>query len=298
MNDISDVARLYFKLFDRELIALLLTLPRIYAFLLTSQLFAPSSVPRLSRTAAILSLSVIAVPINLVHVDSFDRTVPSYALYFLKEFAIGFVLGYIVGWVFWAVQSAGAFIDNQRGAAIAASIDPLQGHETSPIGMLFSQAFLTYIFTTGAFLPIIGLLYQSYVLWPATSGVPIFSDVFPVLVLGIADNALRIVVVIAGPIVAVMFLAEFALAMVSRFAPQVQVFILAMPIKSGLAIFILIFYFSRLLPFAADQLGDFEPYMRQFYDVMRFSPGDAVPSAPDAPPSLAPAEPAPAPAGP
>ena len=38
-----------------------------------------------------------------------------------------------------------------------------------------------------------------------------------------------------------MFLAEFALAMVSRFAPQIQVFILAMPIKSILAIFVLIF---------------------------------------------------------
>ena len=32
-----------------------------------------------------------------------------------------------------------------------------------------------------------------------------------------------------------MFLAEFALAMISRFAPQIQVFILAMPIKSALA---------------------------------------------------------------
>ncbi|WAJ30525.1 type III secretion system export apparatus subunit SctT [Antarcticirhabdus aurantiaca] len=280
MRDVIEVARLYFSFFDTEIVALLLTLPRIYAFLSTSQLLAQTAVPRLARTGAIISLSVIAVPINYAHAADFDMTVVSFALFFVKEYAIGFVLGYVVGWLFWAVQSAGALIDNQRGAAIAASIDPLQGHETSPLGILFSQAFLTYVFVTGAILPVLGLMYQSFVLWPATRGIPILSEAFPALALSIADEAMRIVVIIAGPIVAVMFLAEFALAMISRFAPQVQVFILAMPIKSALAIFILIFYFSRLLPYATDQLKLFEPAMNRFYDEMRFADPDAGPVSP------------------
>jgi type III secretion protein T len=189
-----------------------------------------------------------------------------------------------VGWIFWAVQSAGALIDNQRGAAIAASIDPLQGHETSPLGILFSQAFLTYVFVSGAALPILGLIYQSYTLWPATLGMPVITDQFPALVLKVADTAMRIVVIIAAPIVGIMFLAEFALAMVSRFAPQVQVFILAMPIKSVLAILILVFFFGRLLPYATDQLGLFDPFMQRFYEIMRFLSGPVteviVPSSP------------------
>lgn len=280
MNEIRTIAELYFGLFDKQVVALLLTLPRIYAFLATSQLLPATSVPRLARAAAILVLSIIAVPINLAHIDSFDGSVPSYALFFAKEYAIGFVLGYIVGWIFWAVQSAGALIDNQRGAAIAASIDPLQGHETSPLGILFSHAFLTYIFATGAVLPILGLLYQSFLLWPATRGVPILSDEFPVLALSIVDHAMRIVVVIGGPIVAIMFLAEFALAMVSRFAPQVQVFILAMPIKSALAIFILIFYFMHFLPYATEQLQIFQAYTQRFYETMQFSSELPVPARP------------------
>ncbi|MGQ3211788.1 type III secretion system export apparatus subunit SctT [Shinella sp.] len=271
MSDIQQVIKLFLGLYDREVIAMLLTLPRLYAFMATSQLIAQTAVPRMARTAIILTLAMVAAPINYAHIDNFDRTIPSYALFFVKECAIGFILGYIVGWVFWAVQSAGALIDNQRGAAIAASIDPLQGHETSPLGILFSQAFVTYIFSSGAVLPILGLLYHSFALWPATNGIPILTDQFPELVLAIADQAMRIVIVIAGPIVAIMFLAEFALAVVSRFAPQVQVFILAMPIKSALAIFILIFYFSRLLPYASDQLQVFEPYMNRFYEVMRLS---------------------------
>jgi type III secretion protein T len=278
MTGLAETIRFFFQFFDRELTALLLTLPRVYAFLAASQLLNPSAVPRLVRTACILVLAMVAVPMNLGRVDEFDRSVTSYALIFAKEFTIGFLLGYLVGWVFWAVQSAGALIDNQRGAAIAASIDPLQGHESSPLGILFSQAFLTYAFTTGAVLSIFGALYESFNLWPSTMGLPTISDAMPEMMLRLADHALRFVLVLAGPIVAIMFLAEFALAIVSRFAPQLQVFILAMPIKSALAMFMLIFYFSILLPAAIDELALFHQLAHRLYSFVSF--GDGTMSAP------------------
>jgi type III secretion protein T len=281
MNEFRETVLFFLRLFDREMFALLISLPRVYAFLATSQLLNASAVPRLARNVSILSLTIIAIPINLVHVDQFDRTATSLAILFAKEYCIGFVLGYLVGWVFWSIQSAGALVDNQRGAAIAASIDPLQGHETSPLGILFSQAFLTYVFVAGAALPIFGVLYQSFLLWPVTSAVPVITDKFPVMALALADHALRFVVILAGPIVAIMFLAEFALAMISRFAPQVQVFILAMPIKSALAIFILIFYFAILLPHATRQLSSFHDYAMMIYAT--FSGGGPVPQFPPVP---------------
>jgi type III secretion protein T len=269
MGSLRETLRLFFELFDREIVALLLSLPRVYAFMATSGLLAATAVPRPARVAVILALSVIPLGINLRHVDAFDRSVGTYAVYFAKEVALGFVLGYLVGWVFWAVQAAGALIDNQRGSSMASSIDPLQGQETSTLGIAFSQVFLTYAYVAGSVLPVIGLLYRSFALWPATKAMPILSDRFPALMLGVFDQAARFVVITAGPIVAVMFLAEFALAMVSRFAPQIQVFVLAMPIKSGLALFMLIFYFATLLPYAAGQTSAFQAYVATLYALMQ-----------------------------
>jgi len=269
MGDLGQTLQFFFRLFDREIIALLLSLPRIYAFMLTSGLLVATSVPRVARVAVVLSLAVIPMEINLAYVDAFDRQASTYATYLAKEAALGFVLGYLVGWIFWAVQGAGALIDNQRGSSMASSMDPLQGQETSLLGIAFSQVFLTYLYITGGVLPVIGLLYRSFALWPATRGLPILSDRFPALVLGVFDHAARFVVVIAAPIVAVMFLAEFALAMVSRFAPQIQVFVLAMPIKSLLAMFMLIFYFSSLLPYAAGQTSLVQGYIASLYALMQ-----------------------------
>ena len=268
---------------DTLIIALILSLPRIYAYLAAAQLLSSSVVPGLPRNVAIFGLAFVAVPINLEYAAAFDRSVFTLAVYFMKEYAIGFLLGYLIGWMFWVMQAVGGLIDNQRGAAIACSIDPLQGEESSPLGLFFSQAFLTYIFTTGAFLPILGILYQSFAIWPATKGIPLVSDAFPVMALALFDNAMRIAVVLASPIIAVMFMAEFSLAMISRFAPQIQVFVLAMPIKSILAIMMLIFYFSILMPYADRQLNAAQGYVLRLYEILNF--GQTIrPPAPPAPP--------------
>ncbi|EHS51279.1 type III secretion protein SpaR/YscT/HrcT, partial [Rhizobium sp. PDO1-076] len=185
-----------------------------------------------------------------------------------KEYAIGFIFGYMVGWIFWSVVAAGDFIDNQRGDAIASSIDPLQGNETSLTGNLFSQAFLTYFYAVGGVLLMMGILYKSFLLWPVTKMLPIVSDQFPVLFLAVLDVGMRTMFILAAPVVALMFLSEFALALVSRFAPQVQVFILAMPIKSAIAIFLLIFYIKVMFPYAADQQSVFVDFTDQLYTVL------------------------------
>ncbi|MEL7389114.1 MAG: type III secretion system export apparatus subunit SctT [Pseudomonadota bacterium] len=254
--------------FETYLLALLISIPRIYGFFTTVPILNAGVMPRMARNAAILIMCLPIVPVNLANADGIDRTLATVAYFFAKEFAIGFVFGYMIGWIFWMITATGDLIDNQRGAAIAASIDPLQGTETSPLGILFSQAFTTYFFTIGGMLVILNVLYTSYALWPVTEALPILSSDFPVLILGIFDHAMRAMFVLAAPVVAVMFLSEFALALVSRFAPQIQVFILAMPIKSGVAMAILVFYCSLLFPYAADQSAFFDIWTLQLYEIL------------------------------
>ncbi|MFM2281244.1 MAG: hypothetical protein RLZZ444_3475, partial [Pseudomonadota bacterium] len=224
------------------LLALLLSLARPHAFFSASQVLAPSAVPRMARNAAILTIVIPIVPVNIAYAQIIEPSLWTYVMLFAKEYALGFLMGYGVSWLFWAVQTAGDFIDNQRGAAIASSIDPLQGHEASPLGNLFSQAFVTYFFSVGGFLLVVKLLYTSFSAWPVMRGLPLLSPELPALALQIMDSGMRLMFVLAAPVIAIMFLAEFSLAIVSRFAPQLQVFILAMPIKSALALMILIFY--------------------------------------------------------
>jgi len=246
MNVVLDIVRA----FDTQLIALLLAIPRMHAFLGASQLLNNGVVPGGSRNATILAMLLFIAPANLAFAETVERSLVTMGLLIVKEYAIGFVAGWLAGYVFWALSSAGALIDNQRGTSIASSMDPMLGEESSLLGNLFSLAFVTYAFTSTGMLHLFGALYHSYVAWPVGKMIPALSPAFATDMLGVFDLAMKTMVLFAGPIVAVMFLAEFALAMVSRFSPQVQVFVLAMPIKSLLAIMMLVFYGSIMLRYA------------------------------------------------
>jgi type III secretion protein T len=260
-----------FRAYQGYLLAFLLVLPRAYAFVSVSQLLAPTAVPRLARNVAILVIAMPVTPLMLPCSDLFVGRVGLFVGYFFKEVALGVIMGFLVFWLFWSIQAAGTLIDNQRGAAIASSIDPLQGHEAAPLGLLFSQAFITCFFSIGGFLIITMLLYRSCVIWPITEMLPIAVPEFPALMLGILDLGMKLAFILAAPIIAIMFVAEFALAMVSRFAPQVQVFILAMPIKSALAVVVLIFYMPLMFSYAVGQHGLIAGLFDQLYQIFRIA---------------------------
>ncbi|MEM6678148.1 MAG: type III secretion system export apparatus subunit SctT [Pseudomonadota bacterium] len=259
---------LLYHLFEQQVLAVLITIPRLASFLAASQLLTAGSAPRMARQAIVLVLAGAMSPINLAYINEVPREVPAFALLFFKEWCFGFLMGYGVAWLFWSMQAAGGIIDNQRGAAIASSIDPLQGHESSPIGNLFSQAFITYFFASGGFLMILGLFMHSYNAWPVTNFFPLPPFALVELSTGIMDLGMRLMLVLAAPILVIMFVSEFALALVSRFAPQVQVFILAMPIKSALAIVMLIFYFHTLFEVAVGESARLEAYLEEFYRLL------------------------------
>jgi type III secretion protein T len=220
----------------------------MHAFIAATQILTQQIVPRIARTASVLVLALPLTPLLVPAVPALMTNLPLYMLSFAKEAALGFIMGYLLFWLFWAVQTAGTVIDNQRGTAIASSIDPPQGHGASPMGILFSQAFTTCFFSLGRFLVVVGLVCTSHTAWPVTSFLPIFDPDVPKLILEVVDTGMRLCVRLSAPIIVIMFVAEFALAMVSRFAPQVQVFILAMPIKSAIAMLILLFFAHHVQP--------------------------------------------------
>lgn len=164
-----------------------------------------------------------------------------------KEILVGVLMGFLASKLFWVALSVGYFIDNQRGASMASVLDPTTGEQTSPFGLFFQQALVTLFFTSGGFLVFLGALFQSYLVWPIGSFVPVLSPNFSAFFLTMADNLMRTAVVLAAPVVITVFVSEFGLGLMNRFAPQLNVFVLAMPVKSLVAMIVLIIYLPLLL---------------------------------------------------
>jgi type III secretion protein T len=166
----------------------------------------------------------------------------------IKELIIGVIIGFFLGILFWAAQSLGALIDNQRGASMAQGADPLSGEQLSPFGSLFFQFAAMLFFTSGAFTSFIGMLMESYAIWPIFEPMPALTGtaLYDLMILQ-ADVIMRLAVLLAAPILALCFLTDFGLGLINRFAQQLNVFVLSMPIKSAVALLVLTVYGLTIL---------------------------------------------------
>jgi type III secretion protein T len=176
------------------------------------------------------------------------------ALLIGKEVLLGLLIGFIASVPFWAIEATGFIIDNQRGASMASIMNPMLGSQTSPTGLLLTQTLITLFFSGGAFLTLLGALFQSYVSWPVGTFYPHFGSQWGEFFNGQLTQLLRLCVLLAAPLLIAMFLAEFGLALISRFAPSLNVFILSMPIKSIVASMLLVIYLQVLMDLAYDHL--------------------------------------------
>ena len=145
-------------------------------------------------------------------------------------------------------------MDNQRGASIASTLNPLTGNDSSPMGIMFYQAFIVFFLISGGFSLLLGVLYDSFGYWSVTEWSPRLSPESIPLMLKQLDQLMHMAVLLAAPVLVAMFLSEFGLALVSRFAPQLQVFFMAMPIKSALAVLVLMLYASTLFEYGKDEI--------------------------------------------
>lgn len=206
------------------------------------------------RNGVAMSLSLFMFPVVQEGYRAQELLIQNIIALLLKEIVIGLLIGYVVSIIFWSIESVGFFIDNQRGATMAGSINPLSGSQTSPLGVFLSQALNVIFFSSGAFLILLGSVYSSYKVWPVFSYYPSFNYSFVEFSISMLDHLMYLTVLFSAPVIIAMFFAEFGLALVGRFAPQMDVFFLAMPIKSAISIAVLIVYVGVVLILFKEQL--------------------------------------------
>ncbi len=236
-------------------LAIILGMPRIFLIIQTAPFMGASVVTGQLRVTLVIACYMILHPMLLATLPDQDisgvsGSYPLYAAIILKETFIGMLIGLLSGILFWAIQSAGFFIDNQRGASQASTSDPLSGEQTSPLGSFLFQAAVYVFFLSGAFMVFLRLIYNSYEIWPVMSLTPIdlvYNIELPLFFAKQVSYLMLLTMLLSGPIVMACLLTDISLGLMNRFASQLNVYVLAMPVKSALVAFLMIFYFTMLL---------------------------------------------------
>jgi flagellar biosynthetic protein FliR len=144
------------------------------------------------------------------------------------EILIGALLGLGVHVVLAAFALAGRLMDVQIGFGIGSVFDPVTRTGANALGTLMSLVGIALFFATDAHLALVQLLSRSIDVLPL-GRLPAFDDPLrPVLAAG-AMFALG--VALAAPVALALLLTDLAVGVVSRNMPQINVLVLAMPLK-------------------------------------------------------------------
>ena len=204
------------------------------------------------RNGIVLSLSLPVIPMVLADIQTsgLPGALVLLAL-LLKEALIGIVIGLVVSFPIFAMQMAGGVLDMQRGAMMATeATDP--GNEATLTGGFLSMILITYMMVSGAFLAVIDGVMQSLSIWPPLAALPTLSTGSLGEIFAFLDRLMQAAILIAAPLLIAMVATEIALAITTRFAPTLNVFVLALAVKS-LVLFLIMPLYMGLL---GDQAGN------------------------------------------
>lgn len=231
------------------LLALLLASVRVVAWLSLVPPFSTKGVPAMVKVVIAIGLSFTVAP-GLAD-DKLPSTTPEVIVAIVGQTVIGLGMGFVTMLLISAIAAAGTLIDLFGGFAIASAWDPLALNTNSVFGRFHQMLAITLLLVSGGHLMIIGGLLKTFDYLPLM-GLPDLGHWSDVLVTAFSMS-FTIAVQIALPMIAVLFIADLALALMTKVAPQLNALTVMFPAKVGLTLLLLGLSFP-VLPTALERV--------------------------------------------
>lgn len=232
-----------------QLTALLLASVRVVAWLAVVPPFSTRGVPAMAKVVLALGLSMSMAP--TLATQDLPGTTIGLLVATVSQALVGVAMGYVTMLLFAAVGAAGALIDLFGGFAIAAAWDPLGMNMNTVFGRFHQMLATVLLLVSGGHLLVIGGLLSTFRFLPLT-GMPDISS-WDAVVVTAFTMFFTVAVQMALPMIAVLFVADLALALLTKVAPQLNALNVMFPAKVGLTLLLLGLSFP-MLPVAVDRL--------------------------------------------
>jgi type III secretion protein T len=206
--------------------------------------FSSSLMTKILKANFAIMLSIIVYP--LYKDISIDNNVFLNCMLIASNFLYGLLIGYFLSFPIWLIESCGNIIDMQRGEQMGAIVNQLTNNPASSIASLLVKAFLAYFIVNNGLLFIFDLLFKTFNIIPVNNFLPVLDAQHVSSYINLFASYFYWVVVLVVPIIISMLLIDLILGLVSAFIPQMNVTILSMPIKSGLALALMSVYIGYL----------------------------------------------------
>ncbi|HHY74639.1 MAG TPA: flagellar type III secretion system protein FliR [Bacillus bacterium] len=216
----------------------LLIFIRITSFFVTVPLFSYRNIPNTHKVGLSFFLSYLMFLTMQHPVLTIDET---YFMLVLKEILVGLFIGLVAFMVMSAIQIAGGFIDYQMGFAMANVLDPQTGAQSPIMGQYLYTFALLLMLTIDAHHLLLDGIFYSYQMIPLEQPwLPLGSERLVEFIASTFNSMFIIAFQMAIPIVGCLFLVDVALGITAKTVPQLNIFVVGLPVKILVSFFLLV----------------------------------------------------------
>ena len=191
--------------------------------------------PTLRLAAAVLVTAVLA-PSLAGGTPPAPASISAAIPMIVSEILVGLMLGGGARLMMSALQVAGATVGVASGLGFAQQIDPMASQTSAIFSGFFSLMGVVLIMQAGLHRVMIEAAADSYIIFPPGQ-LPSVGDA-SMFVIDAVANSFRLGIQIAAPVLIFSLIFNMSLGLVSRLLPQIQIFMIAMPLSVllGLAV--------------------------------------------------------------
>ncbi len=168
-------------------------------------------------------------------------------LILVQQVLIGLAIGFLMRVIFTAVEAAGEIVGLQMGLGFASFFDPQSAGQTLVIARFLNMLAMLVFLAVNAHLLLLGVLVESFQSLPINLQPLSAAGFFQVATYG--STIFSVSLQLALPLIAILLMTNLALGILTRSAPQLNIFAIGFPVTLGVGLIVLDF----TLPYFAPQ---------------------------------------------
>ena len=235
-------------------IGFLLVLFRIAGMMASAPLFNMHNIPNQVKVGFAVTIALILFPLHAGGLVS-PKDLIQFALLAIQESILGILIGFTANLVFIALQIAGEFFSMQMGLSIANLLDPVTNTQSAVVGQFFFYfAALLFLNLNIHHALIVGVerSFNTIPLGHFIGEGNLTGGLMAERFIRLSADMFIMAMMISVPLMSILILLEIALSFVAKVMPQMNIFIVGLPVKVGGGLFAMMVS----LPYLSTLLGE------------------------------------------
>ncbi len=218
---------------------------RIAGLLMTAPVIGTRTIPVRVRMAMAVLITIVIFPV-LPAVPAINPVSAEGILITMQQVMIGVSMGLCLRVVFVALELAGQAIGQLMGLMMASMVDPSNGNQVPIIGQFYLLLATLLFLAIDGHLIMIAVLAESFTSLPVNAGGVTRSMAWEVILW--TGTIIKTAVIIALPAIVALLIVNLAFGVMTRSAPQLNIFAVGFPIMIILGVLIIFFNLSSFVP--------------------------------------------------